>query len=157
MLKKLTFTLGFAIMATAAVQAQTLPQNQQSQPQQASYSDDEILKFSKAAKVLESLQADVEKEMITAIEDKGLDLDTFNKIAAAQQNPNAGSDVADAETMKSYNAVNEDLQKIQMEAQPKMVEAIEKTGMDVNEYQQMMLAYQQSPEMQAKVKEMMEN
>lgn len=156
MLKKFTLVLGLAIMASAAVQAQTLPQDQQTQPN-ASYSDDEIAKFAKAAKVLEELQAAVETEMIAAIEKKGLDLDTFNKIAAAQQNPNAGSEVADAETMKSYNAVNEDLQKIQMEAQPKMVEAIEETGMDINEYQQMMLAYQQSPEMQAKVQEMMQN
>lgn len=156
MLRKFTLVLGLAIMASGAVQAQTLPQDQQTQPS-ASYSDADIAKFAKAAKVLEELQAAVETEMITAIENKGLDLDTFNKIAAAQQNPNAGSEVADAETMKSYNAVSEDLQKIQMEAQPKMVEAIEETGMDINEYQQMMLAYQQSPEMQAKVQEMMQN
>ncbi len=155
MLKKVTFVLGLATMAFSA-QAQTLPQDQQTQPK-ADYSDAEVAKFAKAAKVLEELQAEVEVEMIAAIEEKGMDLDTFNKIAAAQQNPNAGSEVADAETMKSYNAVNEDLQKIQMEAQPKMVEAIEKTGMDINAYQQMMLAYQQSPEMQAKVKELMEN
>lgn len=94
--------------------------------------------------------------MISIIEENGLDLETFNKIAMAQQNPNADASGMDAEDMKKYDEASGDLQKVQMEMQPKMVEAIESTGMEIQLYQEIMMAYQQSPELQAKVQAMME-
>lgn len=137
--------------------AQSLPQGQQPTEMNTSFSDEDLAKFSKAAAKVNEIQQSAEKQMIDAIEKQGLDLDTFNEIAMAQQNPNAETGAIDEGDMKKFQAVSGDLQQIQMDMQPKMVEAIESTGIELNKYQEMVTAYQQSPELQQRVQEMMGN
>ncbi len=140
-----------------SLQAQAVPQQPGAAPElKTDYNDDQLKQFTEAASEVEKIQQSAEAQMISIIEENGLDLETFNKIAMAQQNPNADASGMDAEDMKKYDEASGDLQKVQMEMQPKMVEAIESTGMEIQLYQEIMMAYQQSPELQAKVQAMME-
>lgn len=137
--------------------AQAFPQGQQPAEVKTDFSDEDLAKFSKAAAMVNEIQQSAENQMINAIEEQGLDLEKFNEIAMSQQNPNAAPESIDEGDMKKFEAVSGDLQKIQMEMQPKMVEAIESTGIELNKYQEIVTAYQQSPELQQKIQEMMEN
>lgn len=148
--------LSSMLLIPVALSAQALPQDN-SQQIKTDYTDDEIATFAKAAKALEEIQKASEEKMIGIIEEKGLDVDTFNKIAMAQQNPNTEEKVSDDATMQKFEAASVELQQIQLETQPKMLEAVESSGLDVQAFQQMMAVYQQSPDMQARVQSLMEN
>lgn len=144
--------------APALVNAQTMPPGQpQQQKMKTDYSEAELQQFTKAAEAVNQISQEADAKMVKAIEDAGMDLDTFNKMAAAQQNPNAEAPAAGDAEMQKFQKASSELQQIQTEMQPKMVSAIEDSGMDVTKYQEVMMAYQQSPELQAKVKELMEN
>jgi hypothetical protein len=151
------FALTMLMVAPFAVNAQTLAPAQQRQQIKTEFSDQEIKQFTEAAKAINQVSLEADAKMTKAIEEVGLDLETFNEIAAAQQNPDAEAPAADEAEMKKFQEVTATLQEIQTEMQPKMVSAIQDSGMDMNKYQELMLAYQQSPELQAKVKQMMEN
>ncbi len=138
--------------------AQTMPPSQpQQQEMKTDFSDEELQQFTKAAEAVNQISQEADARMVKAIEDAGMDLDTFNKMAAAQQNPNAQAPEGGDADMQKFQEANMELQQIQTEMQPKMVSAIEDSGMDVAKYQEVMMAYQQSPELQAKIKELMEN
>ncbi len=59
--------------------------------------------------------------------------------------------------LEKFKAVSGDLQQIQMDMQPKMMEAIEEEGIEIQKYQEIVAAYQQDPALQLKIQEMMEN
>jgi len=151
------FTVSLLMSAPFAVTAQTMPPAQQQQQVKTDFTDQELKQFTEAAEAVNKISMEADAKMTKAIENAGLDLDTFNEIAAAQQNPNAKKPAADEAEMQKFQEVSGKLQEIQTEMQPKMVSAIEDSGMDINKYQEVMLAYQQSPELQAKVKQMMQN
>lgn len=144
-------------LAPAVGLAQALPQGQQPTQMNTSFSDEDLAQFSEAAAKVNEIQQSAEKKMIDAIEKQGLNLDKFNEIAMAQQNPNAEAGAIDEGDMKKFQAVSGDLQQIQTDMQPKMVEAIESTGIELDKYQEIVTAYQQSPELQQRVQEMMGN
>lgn len=159
MIKKTFKILAVSLFMAApfAVNAQTMPPAQQQQEVKTDFSDEELMQFTKAAEAVNQISQEADAKMVKAIESAGLDLEKFNEIAAAQQNPNAEAPAADDSEMQKFQEVSGQLQEIQTEMQPKMVSAIEESGMDINKYQEVMLAYQQSPELQAKVQKMMEN
>jgi len=160
MIKKTFQVLALTLFAATpfAVNAQTAPPAPlQQQKMNTDFSDQELKQFTKAAEAVNKVSMEADAKMVEAIEEAGLELEAFNKIAAAQQNPNTENPAADEAEMKKFREVSGKLQEIQTEMQPKMVSAIESSGMDINKYQELMLAYQQSPELQAKIKKMMEN
>lgn len=151
------FTVSLLMAAPFVVNAQTMPPTQQQQQVKTDFSDKELMQFTKAAEAVNQISQEADAKMVKAIEGAGLELEKFNEIAAAQQNPNAEAPAADEAEMQKFQEVSGQLQEIQTEMQPKMVSAIEDSGMDISKYQEVMLAFQQSPELQAKVKQMMQN
>jgi hypothetical protein len=158
MLKKISIVLFFIglIASPIAMQAQNAPKGDL-QEKKSNFSDQEVLQFAEATKVLEKMQKEAEKVMIASIEEAGLDVETYNQIAAAQQGAIVNADPIDTEAMKKYEAANTALEQIQLTVQPKMTEAIQQTGLEIKLFQDMMTAYQQDAAFQLKVKELMEN
>lgn len=133
-------------------QEQMSPQSPMPQQQgmKENYSNDELKQFIDANKEATKVQEETQKEMVEAIEDEGLEVNTFNQIMTSQQDPQQKVEVSDGD-MKKFNKAAEKVMKIQQDMEAKVVGAIEKTGMDVDKYSEIMLAYQSSPVVQEQV------
>jgi len=151
---KRNFTYGlsliFCFMASTVLMAQGQPQ------MKTDFSDDELSLFIDANKEVVRVQQDAEQKMIQSIQQTdGITVERFNKIAMAQQNPDASVDMSDQEKMAFQNAA-QGVMEVQRETQAKIAAVVEDKGMAFNDYRQIMLAYQQSPELQEKIRAMVE-
>lgn len=136
------------------------PQDQMQIPQQQQnisedYSEDELKQFVDANKEATKVQQKTQQEMISVIEGEGLDVQTFNEIMTSQQDPQQEVAVSDGE-LEKFNKAAEKVIEIQQNMETEVVGAIESTGMDVNKYSEIMLAYQSSPVVQEKVHKLLE-
>lgn len=144
----LSFTFGVFLSFGVTAQQQD-PQ----QPVEKDYSEQELKTFIEANKEVAQIQNVAEQEMITAIEEHNLDVKVFNQILMAKQNPDAEPEASQEQLDKFDKAIG-DVMQIQQKTENKMQTAIQDAGMKVEEYQQIMMAYQQSPEMQQRINEM---
>lgn len=156
-MKRKFFALLFGVLGVAAIgvsnlsYAQTLPgAGQQQQQVQTDFSEEELKTFIQANKSVVEVQQQAEQKMIQVIEEENMDINRFNEIATAQQDPNQEAD-ATADEMATFNQAAQKVMEVQRETQSEIAEAIESEGMQFNEYRQIMMAYQSSPEVQEKI------
>ena len=133
--------------------AQQLPQQQQQVRED--FSDDELKSFVKAHKKVVEIQEKSQQKMMRAIEKEGLTIEQFNQLIESQQDPDKKVD-ATPEQLSSFNNAAQQVIKERQETQVQMVSSIEDEGIDINTYQEIMVAYQQSPKVQGKVNELLE-
>lgn len=123
----------------------------------ASYSAETLVKFIEATKHVSRIQQEGEQKMVQMIEEEDLDVETFNKIAEMMMSPEqVQDDNISAEQMESFNSVLEKLQVFQVEMQREMESAITGTGMEVEEYQNIIEDYQSDPALQQQIQEMLQ-
>lgn len=144
------FILGFFLsMAVNAQQAST--PMQQKQTVKSNFEDAELEKFASAAGKVVVIQQETEKKMIQAIEEEELDLNKFNEIMTAQQNQQTENLEATPEELQKFDKAAAQLMKIQTEVQSEMVEVIQEEGLEPQQYEQILLAYQSNQEVKAKI------
>ncbi len=114
------------------------------------YSDKELKEFIDVNKEVAKVQQESQGKMINAIEDEGLDVNTFNEIMSSQQNQEQSINVPDGDLDKFDKAV-EKVMVIQQNMESEVSSAIVESGMEVEKYEEIMLAYQYSPVVQEKV------
>jgi hypothetical protein len=122
-----------------------------------SYSKAKLQKFVEASKGISLIQQMGEQKMIAAIEEKNLDVDTFNKIAEMHMNPAADVNGVSEKDMESFNNVIQELQVIQTQMEQEMELAITSTGMNVEEYIEIMEEYHKDPDLQQQINELLEH
>ena len=93
-----------------------------------------------------------EQKMMKEIENQGMKLDKFNKIARQMQQGGEPKDVSEEE-MKTFKSISQEIQGIQMETQQKVNKIISDEGMSPAKYQEMIQAYSSNPEIKKKVDE----
>jgi len=142
------------IGGSAGFAQQLAPQTQQ-QPQ-AEITDQQLEHFVEVLSEVHEIQAGMQEEMISAVEEQGLDINTFNQIAQQQQNPEAATTPVSDEEKAAFGRAMQSVQTMQMEMQQQMQAKIEENNMNLDEFNTLMLAYQQNPEVQEKVNTMME-
>lgn len=120
------------------------------------FTDQELQQFIEANKVAIGVQQSAEQKMISAIEKEGLDIQTFNEILTSKQNPEAETQ-ATPEDQGKFNTAVEEVVKIQEEMMTEMESAIQETGISVEQYEEILLAYQQSPVVQEKLNQLLNN
>lgn len=147
----LIFASAFAQEKTQAKQEPTKEQQQV----KTNFSDETLSKFIEASKSIDAIQQKTEQEMIKIVEKENLSVDRFNEIAQTQQNPEVELDVTDKE-LKSFEKAVGQFQEIQMQMQSKMENAIKEKNIDVNEYKEIMFAYQQNQEFQQKINSLLQ-
>ncbi|MFZ6052266.1 DUF4168 domain-containing protein [Halocola ammonii] len=150
-------SVGAMLFATQTYSQQGMPLRQQGQPtQSADYSEEEIEKFIEGNQVVQTIQKEKRPEMMQVIEkQEGMDMQTFNQIAQAQQQ--GGGDFSE-EKMAAFQEVSMKLQKKQQEMQQEMAERLpEEAGISMKKFQEMMMAYRQNPEFQKEVQAKMQN
>ena len=93
------------------------PQDQMQVPQQQQnisedYSEDELKQFVDANKEATKVQQKTQQEMISVIEEEGLDVQTFNEIMTSQQDPQQEVAVSDGELEKFNKAAEKVIEKV---------------------------------------------
>lgn len=146
------------LICTATVSAQQT--DEQAVPSQApsiemreDFSDGELKSFVKANEKVTVIQMEAEQKMIKAIEDEGLSVERFNAILEQQRDPTRGSETS-AEELQSFNKAAQTILEENEKIEKQMTTSIEEEGIDIETYKQIMLAYQQNPDIQNRVNKM---
>ena len=91
--------------------------------------------------------------MVEKIEEEDLTVEQFNKLIDSQ---NKGQVEATEEELESFNNAVGEIRKIHMEYQEVITETIAKEGITPAKYQEIITGYQQNPELQARINEILE-
>lgn len=144
----------FVLFFSAGVMAQVPMQGDQQQQQvNTDFSEEELEDFVDVYVKASEIQQENETVMMQAIEEEDLELERFNEILTARQNQASVQDIdATPEELASFNKAAEKIMEVQQEAQTEINELIEEE-IGAEKYQQIAMAYQQSPEVQQKINE----
>ena len=118
------------------------------------YSDEELEKFVKAVLEVIPLQQESQALMIQEIEEEDLTIETFNMILEAQH-LGEDPDVTE-EKMDAFKNALLAVQALELEYNEKITEEIVDAGLSPAQYEQIMSDYQQDPDLQMKVNQIME-
>lgn len=145
-----------AVPLTAAWAQEPAQQQQPSVEMREDFSDNELKSFVRANEKVTVIQMEAEQKMIKAIEDEGLSVERFNQILEQQRDPSRASE-ASAEELQSFNNAAQVILEENTRIEKEMTSSIEEQGIDIETYKQIMIAYQQSPEVQGRVNAFIEN
>lgn len=118
------------------------------------FSDNELQSFVKANEKVMAIQMEGEQKMIHAIEGEGLTVNRFHEILEHQRDPQKGTDSTSAEELNSFNNAAQVILQENARLEKEMTATIEDEGINIETYQQIMLAYQQNPAVQERVNKM---
>lgn len=123
---------------------------QQTQQVRDDFTNDELVAFVNANEKIIEIEKESEDKMIVAIEEEGLTVDEFNTMVQIHQDPNKELDATEEEMTAFNNAAQEVVQETQQK-QVKIISSIEDEGINAETYQEILISYQQNPEVQEKV------
>lgn len=118
------------------------------------FSDDELKSFVKANEKVMAIQMESEQKMIKAIEDEGLTVERFNAILEQQRDPSRSAETS-SEELNSFNNAAQMILQENEKIEKQMTISVEEEGIDIETYKQIMVAYQQRPELQERVHELL--
>lgn len=139
-------------------QQQPGPMGQMQEPApEVDLSDSEANTFADAAMAAQEIQMSAQKKMIGIIEEEGLDVETYQKIAQSQQmgQTQGAGDVSD-EDMEKFERATKSIQDAQTEIQEEVSTAIENEGMEMQRFQEISRAAQQDTLLQRQIREKMQ-
>jgi hypothetical protein len=93
--------------------------------------------------------------MVQIVEDEGIEVQRFNEIMNAQQDPNQEVDASEDELIK-FASANREIEEIQTRAQREMMEKIAESGLSVDRYQEIMVAVRNDSALQQKLQSSMQ-
>ncbi len=146
---------------------QQAPQQQQQQSQQmpgqmgqqqsapdVDLSEEEAETFADAIIAAQKVQAGAQQELVSIIEDEGLDIETYQKIAqASQQGQEPADSVIEDGDMDKFDSANESIKEAQQGIQSDVADAVEEAGMEMERFQEINRAVQQDPELQKQIRQ----
>jgi len=148
--KKLySFILVFTMAASVAF-AQ-VPQ-QMPQQQDIDVSDGEINQFASVFVELQSMNQGVQQKMMSAVEEEGIEVQRFNQIMQAQQDPNKEVE-ANEEELQNFAKASQAVEQIQAKVQKEMEKVITENDLTVQRYQQIMMAVRSDTELQQRLQQ----
>lgn len=160
--KKITYTAIYGVVAliltmvsTSAVIAQEQVPVQPRQEIRQDFEKKELDYFLNANLKISEIQMDAQTEMMKVIEKEGISVEKFNEIASAQQNPDSTAAKSDPKEVESFQKAAEKITGMQPAIEERMVKAVEGEGLDVETYQQIAQAYQQSPKVKGELDQLM--
>ncbi len=156
--KAFAFFLAATLFFSINAMAQQLPMQQgQQQEVKTDFSDEELEGFVAVYVKASEIQQENETVMMQAIEEEDLELQRFNEILTSRQQQQPAEEInATAEEMAAFNKAAEKIMTVQQEAQVEINQLIEEE-IGAEKYQQIAMAYQQSPEVQQKINEMLQD
>ncbi|PKV67054.1 DUF4168 domain-containing protein [Pontibacter ramchanderi] len=146
--------IGLVSVSDGALAQQATPQKAPQQQTQT-ISDQDIKLFVDASTRLMELQQESEKAMLVILEEEKLSVDRFNVLAQAHQQQKLAEVEGTAAEKAAFNKAIGRMMEMQPDIEKNMQTAIQKDGMTMERYEQIMLAYQQDPAVQAKIQKLM--
>ncbi len=147
-MKKITSLLLFTLIGVMTAFAQS--------EQQKEVSGEELKQFASAFQQVQTVNQQAQQKMVSTVEEEGLEVQRYNEIQQAQQDPNQEDNATDEE-LKQYEAATQELEKIQAQAQQEMQGKIIEEGLTVNRYQEIAAIVQSNPELQQKLQEYLQD
>lgn len=148
------FSMLLGICLAFGATAQQLPQGAQQQIND-NFSDEEYEKFVAINQTLAPMQAEVEAKMVGILEEKGMEVPRFQALMQAQRQGNIMDATDDPDEITIFNQAGQEIMKVQQESQQELQKHITDSGMEIQKFQEMSIAYNQSPKVKKKVDEMM--
>jgi len=143
-----------AMVSTSAVIAQEQAPIQPQQEVRQDFEKKELDNFLNANLKINEIQMAAQSEMMKVIDKEGISVEKFNEIADAQQNPDSTAAKLDPKEVESFQKAAEKITGMQPAIEERMVKAVEGEGLDVETYQQIAQAYQQSPKVKGELDEL---
>ncbi len=140
----------FAI-GTASVAAQSTTMSQQ---EKIEVSDAELNEFAEVFQKMRMMNQEIQKEMMTVVQNEEFELQRFNEIHQAKMDPEKEIETTSEED-KKYDAVVTELETIQPEFQKKMQTVITESDLSMERYQQLAMALRSDAELQQRLQEIM--
>ncbi len=155
--KKITAFVAFFLFTSTAIFAQGIPQPQQQAPDIGEVSDSELQLVIDLFSEIQPIQEATQMKMIEKVEDEGMEVQRFTQIMSAlQQGMDADAVEASEDEMKKFEEINEVISKMQEEADDAIVKIIEDSDMGLDRFQNVTMAIQTDPEIQARYIELLE-
>lgn len=144
--KHLVSALSFIFMFLLAVPLKANP---------GGFTDDELRNFANAVVQVISIQQQGQAQMISKIEEEDMTVQRFNEInMQAQEIPLEQIDMTEKEA-ESFVLILGEIERIQIDLEEVLIGTIEDAGISIDKYEEIMTEYQQNPELQQKVQELM--
>ena len=128
---------------------------QQQPPADADISQEELQQFATLTEEIQIANQELQQKMVQELENQGIDLQRFNELQQAEQNPQAKVDATDQE-LANYQTANKALAEMQLQAQQEVQKRIEAHGLSQERLQEINMALQNSPELQASFQQIQE-
>ncbi len=120
------------------------------------FSDDELKDFANAIVQVMSIQQQGQMQMIEEIEEHKMTVQRFNELYMQAQQMPLDDIEAEGKEMESFIELSEEIEKIQMELESVLINIIEEEGLSIEKYEHIMAEYQQNPELQQRIQQLME-
>ncbi len=124
------------------------------QQQKVEVNDAELTKFAEAFQKMRMANQEAQMKMMKIIKDQGMELQRFNEIHQAKQNPDSDVETTSDEQEK-YKAIVAELQALQPTFQKKMQDIISESGISMERYQQLAMALRTDQELQQRLSALM--
>ena len=157
LIKKGTFAAALVVASmsfghAAFAQQATTPKTEKKQKKSASkFTEADLKKFVDANTSVTEIQKASRDSLVAAIEDENLTLDRFNELAKAHQAQKLDEVAENTEEIAAFSNAAQRVVKMQPETREKVQEAIEEKGLTVEQYEKIMSAYENDPEVQAQI------
>jgi hypothetical protein len=152
LLSKKLYSLILVFTMAASVAFAQVPQQMPQQQQEIDVSDGEINQFASVFVELQSMNQGVQQEMMSAVEEEGIEVQRFNQIMQAQQDPNQEVD-ANEEELQNFAKASQAVEQIQAKVQKEMEKVITENDLTVQRYQQIMMAVRTDTELQQRLQQ----
>lgn len=166
-LKSVAAVLAVALLSVGITFAQSenqeevyeQPQQQERMPQVPTpdeITDDELTTFVEASDAIQPIQQKAQSDVQQVIVEEGMELERFQEIMIAMQNPQAADEVElTSEEEQTLMNIQPQLRDIEMEATEDIRTAIADRGLNIERYQLIFMSLQQHPELMQRLESLM--
>lgn len=120
------------------------------------FSDSELESFANAVVQIMSIQQQGQQQMIAKIEEADMTVQRFNEITMQVQEMGVDQVEMSEEEAEVFIILSEEIEQIQINLEDIMIDTIEDEGITIEKYEEIMAAYQQDPELQQRVQQLLE-
>ena len=153
-LKKLRISslavMALCLMTTVSMAQQVTPPQTPTQSTQ-NFSDEDIKTFVKINKQIMPLQEGIQADMVSTIEENGMEVPRFQQLAQAQQTGKLIEASNNPKELETFSKTGEKILKLQEDLQGEIEEVIVKNEMSPEKFETIYMAYNSNPELKQKV------
>jgi len=146
-----------AVFAFFSVPVQAQFQMPPQEAPQIEVSDEELELFIDASMNAQTVQMESQQEMISIVDEEGIEVSTYNEIMQAQQMGQSLGDIGvSASDIEKFERAQEQIQEVEVRMERNLAEAVEEEGMEMERFQEINMAIQQDPELQQRAQQMIQ-